>query len=312
LIAVAGAALLAWRLPALARLCGADAGRATWLALAAPLMIVHVVSGAHNDSVMIGLVVCGLTLAGGPSPPHDRDPALWLRVLAVGAVFGLALAVKVTAVVVLPFAALLLVRSRLTGRFRSLGQVLAALAGTGVSAGLVLAAVSWLGGLGWGWINGLVSSGDSRQWTSLPTGVGFAFDYLFVPSGHTSVPVIRVIGIGVLAVVLAWLFVRTWSQAPRSDMRRIVAAAGWALAATVLLAPVFHPWYALWPLTILAAAGAGRRLIIGGNIGLTFLVLPDGFNLARVTKFPGALAMLALTGWLLWRSVRRSGVSVRR
>ena len=80
----------------------------------------------------------------------------------------------------------------------------------------------------------------------------------------------------VLAVLLAALWWWAWSTLRRlNDVRqraaRLAAArprvaltgAGLALAATVLLAPVFHPWYATWPLAVLVG-GRGP----GGADGL--------------------------------------------
>ncbi|WP_412539944.1 polyprenol phosphomannose-dependent alpha 1,6 mannosyltransferase MptB [Longispora sp. K20-0274] len=345
LIALAGALLIAARVPALARACGTDPGRALWLGLAAPLVGIHLVSGAHNDGLMIGLVVAALAAATGGTRAGVRG---WRGVLVVGALLGLALAIKVTAVVVLPFAALLLAGPRsgpaagdTADRPRAgapVGTVLGIGAALGVVSGAVLGLVSLATTLGFGWVDGLVSSGDSKQWTSLPTGVGFAVDYLFLPAGHTAVPVTRALGVGVLGIVLVVLFARTagwgfgwgvvWgarqgrgaerpgpagphatdpaTEDPTARPRRVVAAAGWALGYTVLLAPVFHPWYALWPLAVLAVAD-WRRWLGWVVTALAFLVLPDGFNLARVTKFPGALLMAALAGYLLWRVLRAAG-----
>ena len=73
LLAVAGVALTAraacrcW--PAAA---GCRVGRALWLALACPLVAVHLISGAHNDALMVGLLVAGLAVVaarpGRPGP----------------------------------------------------------------------------------------------------------------------------------------------------------------------------------------------------------------------------------------------------
>src|SRR4051812_29619106 len=62
-IAVLGVALIAACLPRLARRAGVPVERAVWLALACPLVPIHLVSGAHNDAVMIGFLVAGLALA---------------------------------------------------------------------------------------------------------------------------------------------------------------------------------------------------------------------------------------------------------
>ena len=75
-----------------------DPARAVWLVLACPLVLIHLVSGAHNDALMIGLIVAGLALVVS----RPRRGGWWLA----GAVLGLAVGVKATAVVVLPFAVL--------------------------------------------------------------------------------------------------------------------------------------------------------------------------------------------------------------
>jgi alpha-1,6-mannosyltransferase len=61
LVTIAGVGLVAAYLPCLARECGVDEARAAWLGLASPLVGVHLVAGAHNDALMIGFAVAGLT-----------------------------------------------------------------------------------------------------------------------------------------------------------------------------------------------------------------------------------------------------------
>jgi hypothetical protein len=113
-----------------------------------------------------------------------------------------------------------------------------------------------------------------------------------------------------LAVLLAALWWWAWTSMRRlGDVRqravRLAAArprvaligAGLALAATVLLGPVFHPWYATWPLAVLAVATVpvGRTVwFVLPCAVASFLTLPDGTGLARYSKAPGAIAMTAL------------------
>src|SRR4051794_2872736 len=179
-IAVLGVALIAVCLPRLARRAGVPVERAVWLALACPLVPIHLVSGAHNDAVMIGFLVAGLALA------------VVRRPLAAGVLLGLAIGVKATAVVVVPFALLMVWPGR---RRRAVVSMIA-----GVVLGLL--AVSLVSGRGLGWVTGLSGSGVSVQWTSPPTAVGLAIG-LF---GVDAVPVTRVIGI----VLLAGVLVRLW------------------------------------------------------------------------------------------------------
>ncbi|MET8255099.1 polyprenol phosphomannose-dependent alpha 1,6 mannosyltransferase MptB [Micromonospora sp. NPDC005197] len=326
-IAVAGLLLAAYCLPGLARAAGVPTRRAAWLALAAPVVGVHLVAGAHNDAVMLGLLLCGLLLV-------VRRPGRPAALLLAGVLLGLAVTVKATAVVVAPFTALAAVHGRHTVR--------ALLRDGGWLAGGLLAALlvtSALSGLDFGWVGGLTRSGDSEQWTSPPTAVGLVVDYAgeLVGRDPQAVPVTRAVALVLLAVVLLVLWWRAWRElragppgAPPRELRaddrdpsgvdrpaagsaRCRAAlhgAGLALVATVVLAPVFHPWYATWPLALLALTSARTTWFALPVAVAAFLVLPDGTNLARFTKAPGALAMTVLLLFLLLRvreRVRRNG-----
>ncbi|TDC60308.1 DUF2029 domain-containing protein [Micromonospora sp. KC207] len=300
LYAVAGVLLAALCLPGLARAAGVPTRRAAWLALAAPLVGVHLVAGAHNDAVAIGLLLLGLlVLVRRPGKPRP--------LLLAGALLGLAVAVKATAVVVLPFAALAAVLGRYT--WRALLRDGGWLAGGALAA---LLAASMASGLGLGWVDGLARSGDSAQWTSPPTAVGFVVDYAGKLAGRRpdAVPVTRAAGLLLLAATLAALWWWAWRSLRRlGDVRQRVRAlaaarprttllgAGLALAATVALSPVFHPWYATWPLTLLAVSvtrAARTTWFVLPSVVAAVLTLPDGTNLARSTKAPGAIAMTAL------------------
>ncbi len=275
IIGVLGVLLIAVCLPVLAQWAGVPLRRAVWLVPACPLVLIHLVSGAHNDAVMVGFLMAGLALA-------TRK-----RMVAAGLLLGLAVGVKATAIVVVPFV-ILLAAPRI---WRAAGQV---------TAGLVaaLAAVSVASGLGLGWVSGLAGSGVSVQWTSPPTAVGMTIE-LF---GIDAVPVTRVLGIVALAGVLALLWWRAWRRAADP-----VRYAGYALAATVVLAPVFHPWYAIWPLAVLAATlPRDTRWLVAPVAVASVLCLPDGYNLALAVKTQGAVAMTAFVIYLAGKAVHEA------
>ncbi|MGC1214971.1 MAG: polyprenol phosphomannose-dependent alpha 1,6 mannosyltransferase MptB [Micromonospora sp.] len=313
LVAVAGVLMAALCLPELARAAGVPTRRAAWLVLACPLVGVHLVGGAHNDAVGLGLLLLGLLVL-------VRRPGRRGALVGAGVLLGLAVAVKAVAVVVLPFAALAAVRGRPT--VRAVLRDTAWLAGGVLTALLVTSLVT---GLGLGWVGGLAHSGDSEQWTSPPTAVGFVVDYAGALVGRRpgAVPVARVLALVLLAVVLVALWWRAWTSLRRLDdvgqevqsaarPRVTLTGAGLALAATVLLAPVFHPWYATWPLALLAVATVAVARTIWFVLPCavaSVLVLPDGTNLARFTKAPGAIAMtglvLVVAGWAVRVAVAR-------
>jgi alpha-1,6-mannosyltransferase len=265
-IALLGVALIGVCLPRLARRAGVPVERAVWLAPACPLVPIHLVSGAHNDAVMVGFLVAGLALAVARWP------------LAAGVLFGLAIGVKATAVVVVPFALLMVWPGR---RWRAVASMIAGVV-------LALLGVSLLSGRGLGWITNLSGSGVSVQWTAPATAVGLVIK-LF---GVNAVPVTRVIGIVLLAGVLAWLW---W----RARVRDPLLHAAYALGATVVLAPIFHPWYAVWALAPLAATVRREtRWLVAPPAVAAALCMPDGYNLALATRVPGALAMTVILIYL--------------
>jgi len=283
-VAFAGALLVAGFGPRLARACGVAPAPAAWLGLVTPLVAVHVVSGGHHDALVAGLVVAGLAAAAGgaaSTPPGDLRPAA-----AAGVALGAAVAVKVTALAVVPFA-----------------LVLAGRRGAGPAAGLAVAAVASFGavsvasGLGVGWTAALAGTGALVQWSSLPTGLGMAAGYLLWGLGapeafDPAVTVARAAGVAALAGVAAALLWRSWRR--RTQTREVVVAAGATLAAVAVLGPVFYPWYAVPALAVLATAVGSplaRRWLAAGTLALTALVLPSGLGVPVLTKLPGALAV---------------------
>jgi alpha-1,6-mannosyltransferase len=288
LFALAGVVLTGYAVPVLARRCGVPAERAVWLALACPLVAAHLIGGPHNDSVMVGTLVAGLALAA--SRPGRPGP-----LLAAGVLLGVAVSIKVTALVVVPFAALAAmvgpyrIRTLLRDGSWVVGAALATVVGVTVA-----------GGLDFGWVGGLSQGGVAVAWTSPPTAVGQTVGMVagwF--GGHVdALPAAR----GIAVVLLAVLLVRLWWRARTRDP---LYHAGLALALTVALSPVVHPWYWTWPLAVLAATAPLREkwyLVVA--LVATFLILPDGTGLPRYTKMPGAPLMTLLVIVVAVRLVR--------
>ncbi|MDV3219853.1 polyprenol phosphomannose-dependent alpha 1,6 mannosyltransferase MptB [Intrasporangium sp.] len=343
LVAVGGLVVLAWAVSDVARRVGAAGHTAAWLAVATPLVGAHVVSGAHNDAVMVAAVVAGFALA-------LRG---WLvravLVVAVGAM------VKVTAVVALPFLALLWARRLAESRVGPADpaapvevwqvalrprEVISGLALTVVTAALPMALVSRATGLGADWVDPAGTAGRNEQWTSLPTALGMAVGAVGHVLGRpewrdTGISVARGIGLVVLVVVLVlvWLgvakpgatvvgarevdhgehFGAHVTGAVEAGRARIVRACGWAFLAVVVLAPAFLGWYFLWALPLLAATlGTGalsgtleRWLPVAATV-LCFAQLPDGYSLGLTTTAIGVPVAVVAVVLLLRGAVRWS------
>ncbi len=279
LVALVGVGLLVRYVPRLAVHCGVAPDRALWLALLNPLVLLHFVSGAHNDALLVGLVVAGLVLA------LDRRPAL--------GVVACALAVLIKA----PAAALALLflvplwAGMLTGRAR----VLRAGLSTGLLAGGTIAGVTWLSGLGYGWIGALQTPSAVRNWLSATTLLGEASGALTKGVGlgdytTLAISVFRGAG-GVAALVICLLLLA------RPERYGIVGSLGLALTAVVVLSPVVQPWYLLWGF-ILIAAGIGttgaRTAVMTGSAVLAMLLMPKGGTVDVTAIVQAVLAGLAV------------------
>ena len=61
---------MVWSVPRIARATGVDPVAALWLGVLNPLVLIHLVADAHNDALMLGLMMAGLALA------LERRPAV--------------------------------------------------------------------------------------------------------------------------------------------------------------------------------------------------------------------------------------------
>jgi hypothetical protein len=307
-LALAGVVLVGWAGHRLAKALGTDPVRGAWLALLGPITLVHGLSGAHNDALLAGLVVTAFLLA--------VHTARWrlARTLGVGALLGLAVAVKASALVALPFLALLVTTDRRWWPVIRAGLVTTV--GLAGSYGLLWAVT----GYGLGWIPAL--STTTRfvvEWTSIPTGVGMGIAHAlkvagFVEASHDAVTWVRWVGMAALAalVLALWLWARR-----RTGPHAAVLAGGVALLLSVVLGPVAFPWYTLVALAILAYGLTDDRWRY--RLGLLcapvlLLILPNGNGIAPLYKTFGfavdSTIVLGAIGYGLYRA--RARLAARR
>lgn len=241
LVAIVGVAMIAWSVPRLARLHGISPDRALWLGVLNPVVLMHFVSGAHNDALMVGLVAVGLTLAA-------QQRCIWGAVAV-----SLAVAVKPIALIALPFVGLLWSGRLGSWRDRIRSWLLAGLVLLSTLASVFLVADAGRGVLAaaFGTPSGVLT------WLSPTTAIGKIVGWVTTSLGLTedATPVLAVVrGAGVLAAIaiVAWLVLRPGTRSP-------VRGAALALAAIVVLGPVVQPWYLLWFLPLFAATGLGVR-----------------------------------------------------
>jgi alpha-1,6-mannosyltransferase len=277
-VELAGLALIAWALPRLARRLGVSPGAALWLGLLNPLVLWHIVAGAHNDGLMMGLVLAGMELAlSGLDRPS--------RLVAGLVVLTVAANIKIVAA-----AAICCVGAELARRWGRAALVMLGVLAGFAALSVFLAAVT---GLGLGWIGTLGDSAHLHSWLAPTNQVGFLIGGLGLLAGahitSTAIAVVVEIGAVLGAAAGAWLL---WAVF-RGRLNPL-AGLGFVFAAMLVTGPVVQPWYLLWmilplaasvrserarrPLVVLSAAAAVLLPPIGGGVS----VLVVGYALAAV------------------------------
>ncbi|MFI5838894.1 polyprenol phosphomannose-dependent alpha 1,6 mannosyltransferase MptB [Catenuloplanes sp. NPDC051500] len=316
LVAVAGVALMAFAVPVLARRLGVSPGSALWLGVLNPLVLTHLVAGAHNDALMLGLLVAGLAVV------VSRRLGPYAPVLGVTLVTMAAL-VKAPAALALPFCALLwALRVRRSRRAVDDRWPLLTFCWTAsltlLAAAAVAIVVHALAGTGYGWVGALDTPAVVHNWMSVSTDAGVTTEFLMDAIGtglaHHAVPFWR--GVGVAAAVGCGLLV--WV---RARVLGPVYALGLGLLALVLLGPIVHPWYVLWGVVLVAAGAPGeadspvRGWVAMGCAALSVLVLPTGSPVspAQVLQavLGGVLTLAVTAAVTLWWLPRRGAAEER-
>ena len=288
--------VLAFRLLALAGLAAAALG-VSWLAsamrrnradalallLCNPITLLHLVSGAHNEALMIGF----LALGTGLCMSIRRRWAWW-----VGLVFCVA-ATAVKAPAALAVLALLCkgfgpaAPKRLWVRLTVGGPFSVA----------VLDVIGRATGYGWGWARIIARSGAT------------VFSYLSPVAlvGAVSQHVAKILGantdpstaIRTLAALLGVGY--TIRRLRRSTGLDWPNALGSAFFVAAVVLPSMQPWYLTWALVLLAAADGGRsgHRIVFVSVLMSFLVLPAGPSLGNAIFHGGYQATMAKTAAVL-------------
>lgn len=233
-ISLAGFICIALAIPRIASHLGGDPALALWLGVANPVMIIHMVGGMHNESVMVGLVSVGLLAC------------LRGRFSAGILIIGIAVSLKATAAVALPFIVWMMMqryaptgssKAKRAGVFFGSG---AAVVGLSVAA---VAAVTWGSGTSWGWLEQI--SGNSKVVNPLSGATLFAdalspFIQLFDEDYryNSLLDIARTAGsvIMLLGLVVVWIIFR------ESD-RRAVMGTALAYQVAFLFNAVTLPWY---------------------------------------------------------------------
>ncbi|MFC0111274.1 polyprenol phosphomannose-dependent alpha 1,6 mannosyltransferase MptB [Kibdelosporangium aridum] len=293
LLMLSGLALVCAALPGLCRHLGGKPAFALWLVAANPLVLIHLVAGAHNDLLMIGLLCSGTLFV------LNRQHTLGF------ALVGAAFAVKATAAVALPFLVWVWMAHR-----RDSSRIGSFAITAGAGAAIVVAVFggfTLLAGVDLGWIGALDGNVIVDLWLSLPTVVGKLVSSLlgiFVDvHAFAVVQAVRLGGWAVLVGVVAWLWWKSREGGPTA-----IRNAAFALLATVLLSSVTFAWYFSWPLVLGAAFAipTKRVALIGGlSVLLILFTYPNGDTIqGNWGTIAFAVAASAFAGMKLLRALQ--------
>lgn len=282
--ALVGVALITVLLPRIAHRMKVDAQLTAWFATINPLLVIDFVGGAHNDSLMMGLVVLAIWLSfKGPS---------WL---AGAAVVGVAASIKQPAFLaayVLP----LLGRDPWPWTPRGVTRAVLRIATSCAIAIGTFALISLACGLGFGWTNAVNVPGMVVT-VSPATVIGQGAQLLLNALGFTAaadhaVRVARTIGL-VISAVLVVLFALTVART------RPIAALSWSYLAVAIGGPALHSWYVLWGALLLPLTKPSQRTQRIAVASTIILLCYSAVNLAWRN---GALALgIAALGLFLWQ-----------
>jgi alpha-1,6-mannosyltransferase len=224
--------------------------------VANPLVIVHVVGGAHLDALLMVLAVVTVAAVG-----RRRWTA---AAIAAACAFSL----KLPGLVLVGY---VLLRRARSGDPRRLWKIPA------VAAGAALACAALVPG-GWGWIAALSVPGKIRHPYDPSTILGWGLYLLARATGWAGSPAGAISVARALAMlagaagVLALLWRATASRPPR----QAAALTGAALLTVAVAAPAVHAWYLAWGLALIAVGtGRARRWLAGLSAAMCFTALPE-------------------------------------
>ena len=264
----------------IARKRGVDEAMALAIAIANPVVMLHLVGGAHNDALMLGLLLMGLAA-------WERGRKLWAVVLIT-----LAVCVKLPAILALGYLAWNWWGEHRDDDWR---QRLRGSAVVGAVSAALVSVLCLIVGIRLGWLTALSSTNKVTSTFSFFTKAGYVSSDLLEAVGIsndelTVTGVFRYVGLAIAAVVILAVL-------RRSPTIGVTKSTGIALLALMLLAPVVWPWYLPVAFAVLAAVGVRRYrpTLIVLIIASSLLVWPSSVqSIDALTTYQHWLGLLVV------------------
>jgi alpha-1,6-mannosyltransferase len=269
LLEVAGIAMVVAATPILARSLNRDPAHAVLIGAGSPLVLLSLIGGAHNDALMIGLLMAGLAVA----KRFGTVPGVILCALGAG--------VKSPALLGVLFLGWVW-----AGREASLRRRIGHTAGAGLIALATMEVVSLVSGTGWGWIRTTTTADSSFTGVTpiniVARAVSIVSHVFQVPVTLLAVrPIFMVLGL----LVAAYFGYR---QLLRSPQDGYVQCLGLTFLVLALLGPIVWSWYVTWGVIVLAPAAVGR-------LRTALIVISTFWAFAGVTSIHSIYARLIHT-----------------
>ena len=285
LVAFGSVAVIAWAMVHLARRYDVEPSRVLVLGVLNPLVLMHLISGAHNEGLMMALLLLGLVWAG------DGHRIVGIVLIALAA------AVKIPALAGVVIVGWGWFGSDAPFRRRVWGVVIAMGLGS-----VALGVTSIATGLGFAWIHTFGAPGQVRALGAPVASFALVVEQItrllgvdWSRSAITSL--VRLGGLGLAAVISGAIVYR-------SRERVSIVSLGVLLLVVDLLGPALYPWYLLAPFALLAY---GRRpwketAIVALTVVSAMLIKPSGAGvLYEIGPFgPWVMPVIAAAGLVWW------------
>ncbi len=272
LLSVVGVALIVLALPTLARSMRRDPAAVVVLGAGSPIVLATLIGGAHNDALMVGLLLAGL--------------AAWKRYGPVPGIVLCALAAGVKAPAAL---GIVLIGWNWRGPGARIPERIARTLGALGIGAATLGALSAVSGIGWGWVLTFTAPDKvSTGVTPVDAAAHVLAGFLHAAGDPVGLSSVRTVtsfaGIAVAVAVGTWLL---WQSPRLGDLR----ALGLALLLLALLGPVLWAWYLTWGLVVLAPVATGllRRAVVWLSIAETLVGASSVMHMLGAFAHKGAL-----------------------
>ena len=279
LLELGGLALIVGATPTLARRLGRDPAGAVLLGAGCPLVLATLIGGAHNEALMLGLLLAGLAVA-----------QRW------GTVPGLVLCAAAAGVMSPAARGVLFLGWAWAGPGASVMRRVLHTLGAGLIALATMEVISAVSGSGWGWLR--TTTAADKSFTAVTpvnaiakalSGAAGAVDLHISALGARTV--FSVIGLLCAAAIGTWLLIGSSEATVQRNL-------GLTLLVGALLGPILWSWYATWGILVLAPAVTGtlRRFVIAISTFEVFVGISSVKNLASTLVSAGLLPDLILVG----------------